>query len=280
MGLRMTSSIHMQLEEISRELRVSLIETSSTCRIPHLGSCLSCIDILTFLYWSEMKCYPEEATHTDRDRFILSKGHAAPALLQVLAFRGYYSKELLKSFGKNGSFFHEHPPKPGLIPGVEAATGSLGHGLPMAVGVSMGNQIRGSSARTYVVVGDGECNEGSIWESAMIASALKLGSLTVFVDHNRWQATDRSIATIGHSGLVSKWKAFGWDVYEVDGHNFDEIHSALDGARSTETIPSLIVANTTKGKGVSFMEDDNNWHYKTPNIKELEAALQELGVSK
>lgn len=277
----MTDSRYQALEILAREIRISLVKTSAFNRVPHLGSCLSCLDILVYLYWREMKCFSEEPTHIDRDRFILSKGHASPVLLQVLAFKGYYDKELLNLFGKDGSYFHEHPPKPGLIPGVEAATGSLGHGLPMAVGMSVANRIKSINSKTYVIIGDGECNEGSIWESAMIASAQKVGSLTVFVDYNKWQATDRTNATIGSSSdLATKWKAFGWHVQEVDGHSFHEIDMALRKAAEFSDKPSIIVANTIKGKGISFMEDDNNWHYRTPNPKELEAALSELEQKK
>ena len=179
-------------------------------------------------------------------------------------------------FGKDGTYFHEHPPVPGLIPGVEAATGSLGHGLPMAVGISLTQKVTKASFGTYVVLGDGECNEGSIWESAMFAASHSLDSLTVFVDLNEWQATDRSSSTLGANSLCSKWHSFGWHVQEVSGHDYVELHNAVISARLNTSQPSLIVARTVKGKGVSFMEDDNNWHYRTPNLDELALALKEL----
>lgn len=265
-----------KLQKISTVIRKSLLKTSSLCKIPHVGSCMSCMDILVYLYWSEMNITPEMPDEKMRDRFILSKGHASPALLQVLSHRGYFGIEQLELFGKDGSYFHEHPPVPGLIPGVEAATGSLGHGLPMAVGISLAQKITKTTVRTYVILGDGECNEGSIWESAMFAASNSLESLTVFVDLNEWQATDRSSTTLGANTLFSKWEAFGWHVQEVSGHDYSDLHKAVNNARLVTTCPSLIVARTIKGKGVSFMEDDNNWHYRIPNPEELSLALQEL----
>ena len=266
------------LKGIASTVRKSLLRTSSTCKIPHVGSCMSCMDILVFLYWYEMQLDTEDPAWDKRDRFILSKGHAAPALIQVLAHRGYFSLNDLELFGKDGSYFHEHPPVPGLIPGIEAATGSLGHGLPMAVGMSLAQKINEKDVRTYAVVGDGECNEGSIWECAMFAASNALERLTVFVDLNRWQATDRSSITLGADSLCKKWEAFGWHTQEICGHSFEEIEKAIANAKADSGRPSVIVANTIKGKGVSFMEDDNNWHYRTPSPEELASALAELEV--
>ena len=267
--------MHSDLEKISNKLRKRIVFTSSKARIPHLGSCLSCIDLLVYLYWSVLKIDTDNPYSESRDRFLLSKGHGAPGLFQVLAERGYFPLSKIEEFGKPGSFFHEHPPKPGLIPGVEAATGSLGHGLPMALGMAISERIVNYSYRTYAMLSDGECNEGSIWESAMLASSLKVKKLTVIIDYNKWQATGRSKEIMNLEPLGEKWKSFGWDVQEINGHNFQEMHEAFNLTLKQEK-PSLIIAHTIKGKGVSFMEDNNNWHYKTPNEIELENALAEL----
>ena len=263
------------LGNLSNKLRKNIIKTSFQSKIPHLGSCLSCIDLLIYLYWCELNVNPQDSENKLRDRFILSKGHGAPGLFQVLAEKGFFPLDLLDEFGKPGSLFHEHPPKPGFIPGVEAATGSLGHGLPMALGMALSEQILDFRYRTYALLSDGECNEGSIWEAAMLASSLKLRKLTAIIDYNKWQATGRSEEIMSLEPLGDKWRSFGWDVQEIDGHNFEEIGKAFKIARD-QLNPSLIIANTVKGKGVSFMEDNNNWHYRIPNENELERALAEL----
>ena len=268
-----------ELKEISRNLRKRIIETSSNSRIPHIGSCLSCLDILVYLYWNELNINPEEPTAYNRDRFLLSKGHGAPGLFQVLAERGFFKKEKLLEFGKPGRVFHEHPPTPGYIPGVEAATGSLGHGFSMALGMAVSTKITSTNFRCYTMLSDGECNEGSIWEAALLAPKLNVDNLTVIVDFNKWQATGRSEEITSLQPLDFKWKSFGWHVQEINGHDFDEIAKALKMAKSEKNQPSIIIANTIKGKGVSFMEDNNNWHYRIPNKEELKLAVEELDVS-
>ncbi len=264
------------LARIALTIRQRTIETSARARIPHLGSCLSCVELLTALYWQELRIDPQAPEAPDRDRFVLSKGHGAPVLFQVLAERGFFPIERLAEFGKPGSVFHEHPPKPGYISGVEAATGSLGHGLPMALGMAISQRIQGSSSRCYALLSDGECNEGSIWEAAMLAASQHVDNLTAIVDYNKWQATDRSQEVMALEPLAAKWEAFGWHAQEIDGHDLAAIGHALTHARAETNKPSVIVAHTIKGKGVSFMEDDNNWHYRTPNPDELAAALAEL----
>ena len=265
-----------QLEAIAVTLRRRLVTTSAEARIPHLGSCLSCVELLVQLYWQELNVDPANPEDPDRDRFLLSKGHGAPILFQVLAERGFFPLERLSDFGKPGSVFHEHPPKPGYIPGIEAATGSLGHGLPMCLGMALAAKIKKTNTRCYALLSDGECNEGSIWEAAMLASAQRLSGLTAIIDYNKWQATGRSQEVLALEPLAVKWESFGWHVQEIDGHEFSEINTAFKNARREETRPSMIIAHTVKGKGVSFMEDDNNWHYRTPNSEELGAALAEL----
>ena len=261
---------------IAKDLRRRVIINSSLNKIPHLGSCLSCLEILVYLYWIELKIDSNNSTHKNRDRLILSKGHAAPVLYQVLAERGFFNKKELDKFGKNGSYFHEHPPKPGLINGIEAATGSLGHGLPMALGMSIASKVSNANFRCFVIISDGECNEGSIWEAAMMASSNKIKNLVVIVDYNKWQATGRSKEILSLEPLADKWKAFGWSVYQINGHSFTEMDKIFRKINKKNIGPSIIIAHTIKGKGVSFMEDNNNWHYRIPNKEELDMALSEL----
>ena len=265
-----------KLKFLAKLIRKRIVQTSAKAKIPHLGSCLSCIDILIYLYWQEMSISSNHPTDISRDRFVLSKGHAAPALFQVLAEKGFFPVEDLDDFGKNESFFHEHPPRPGYIPGIEAATGSLGHGFPMAAGMAIAAKIKKSDFRCYSVLSDGECNEGSIWEAAMFASANNLDNLVAIIDFNKWQATGRSQEILSLDPLSEKWYSFGWNVYEINGHSFEELKNSLDQAKEFVGKPSVIIAHTIKGKGVSFMEDDNNWHYRTPNNEELKNALKEL----
>jgi len=272
----MIGSSTAQLETTALTLRQRLVSTSAAAKIPHLGSCLSCVELLVALYWHELRVEPANPEDPDRDRFLLSKGHGAPILFQVLAERGFFPLERLDDFGKAGSVFHEHPPKPGYIPGIEAATGSLGHGLPMALGMALAARIQKRHTRCYALMSDGECNEGSIWEAAMLAAAQKVNSLTAIIDFNKWQATGRSQEVMALDPLAAKWEAFGWHAQEIDGHDFEAITSAFAAARIEINRPSVIVAHTVKGKGVSFMEDNNNWHYRTPNPEELAAALAEL----
>ena len=265
-----------ELSATARTLRQRLVATSAAAKIPHLGSCLSCVELLVALYWQELHVDPANPEDPDRDRFLLSKGHGAPILFQVLAERGFFPLERLADFGKAGSVFHEHPPKPGYIPGIEAATGSLGHGLPMALGMALAARIQQRPSRCYALLSDGECNEGSIWEAALLAASQKVHTLTAIIDFNKWQATGRSQEVMALDPLAAKWEAFGWHAQEIDGHDFAAIDKALAAARAERERPTVIVAHTVKGKGVSFMEDDNNWHYRTPNPEELATALAEL----
>lgn len=269
------------LIRMAAELRGAVIETSYRAGIPHLGSCLSCIDILVAFYWGTLSEAPTSIAGPERDRFILSKGHAAPALFQVLARKGMFPPGLmsqLEHYGADGTLFGEHPPAHG-IPGVEAATGSLGHGLPIGVGMSLASRMRGYDNRVYVLMSDGECNEGSVWEAAMMAGAQRLDSLAVIIDFNKWQATGRSEEVLALNPLAAKWEAFGWSAYEVDGHDIAALMTSLQTVPGASGKPTAIIAHTVKGKGVSFMEDDNNWHYRIPKQEELLAARMELGLT-
>ncbi|MDG2243340.1 MAG: transketolase [Rhodospirillaceae bacterium] len=265
------------LEQIAQMLRHRIIKTSHESGTPHLGSCLSCIDLLVFLYWHILQIDPTDPTNPKRDRFLLSKGHAAPALFQVLAERGFFPVSDLNNYGEDGSLFGEHPPTPSALPGIEAATGSLGHGLPIGLGMALASRISDVPYSVYAILSDGECNEGSVWEAALLAAAQKVSNLTVAIDYNKWQATGRSNEVLGLAPLAEKWSAFGWCVSEIDGHNLNQMADAIEKNRN-DPRPKAIIANTVKGRGVSFMEDDNNWHYRIPTAEEVGLAAKELGI--
>ena len=262
---------------IARNLRGALVSLSSSKGVPHLGSCLSCIDMMVAAYWRAMHIDPEQPKHQERDRFILSKGHAAKALYVCLAYRGFFEIDMLQDLAKEGGSLAEHP-GPNCMPGVEAATGSLGHGLPIGVGQALAARIQGLNYRVFVLMSDGECNEGSVWEAAMLAASQKLGNLTVLIDYNGWQATGRSDEVMALGPLVDKWCAFGWSAVEIDGHDLEAVEKALNLAPTPDGKPRAIIGRTIKGKGISFMEDDNNWHYRIPNSNEVTAAFMELGL--
>jgi transketolase len=264
-----------ELQQRASLLRSRIIETSHKASIPHLGSCLSCVDILTAIYFSVLRISVEDPRANDRDRFILSKGHGAPALFQVLAMRGFYPEAMLDNYGEDGGIFAEHPPEPSQLPGIEAATGSLGHGLPMALGMALSARINKLNYKVYALLSDGECNEGSTWEAALLAAAQKVNNLCIIIDYNKWQATGRSNEVMALEPLADKWRAFGWQTSEVDGHDIPKLLSALQGFPDHQK-PTAIIAHTVKGKGVSFMEDDNNWHYRIPSAEEVLAAKREL----
>jgi transketolase len=265
------------LESLSRQIRGRVVEMSHRARAPHLGSSLSVIDILVASYWHALKIDPQNPTDPLRDRFILSKGHAAAALYATLALRGFFPAALLSQYNENGSSLPEQP-APGALPGVEAATGSLGHGLSLGVGMALAGRIQKQDYRVLVVLSDGECNEGSTWEAALYAPAHQLDNLVVVVDFNKWQATGRSEEVTHLTPLRDKWAAFGWHTAEINGNDMAQVVAALDDAFSNTGKPTAIVAHTIKGRGVSFMEDDNNWHYRIPTEEEVQAAHRELGL--
>ncbi|MEK6236905.1 MAG: transketolase [Planctomycetales bacterium] len=268
----------VDLERLAREIRGRLVRISHDSRTPHLGSALSCVDLLVAAYWSGWNLDPHAPRDPDRDRVILSKGHAASAWYAVLARRGYFDSARLDTFAQAGSALSEHP-GPRVVPGVEAATGSLGHGLPIGVGMAIAAGIQQRDYRVGVILGDGECNEGSVWEAAMTAAANRLDRLVVVIDYNKWQATGRSNEVLHLASLRDKWASFGWSAREVDGHDLRELVNAFNDVPNGSGKPVAIIAHTVKGKGVSFMEDDNNWHYRIPNDQELEAALKELQLA-
>ena len=267
-----------ELEDRARLLRARIIANSHRTGTPHLASCLSCVDILVAAYFDVLRLDPARPGDPERDRFILSKGHGAPALFQVLAMKGVFPESWLDTYGEDGSLFAEHPPSPAHLPGIEAATGSLGHGLPMGLGMALAGRIQARNYRVYALLSDGECNEGSVWEAAMLAAAQKVERLAVVIDFNKWQATGRSEEIMALAPLAHKWRAFGWGACEADGHDISELTRLMRAVPDGSGKPVAIIAHTVKGKGVSFMEDDNNWHYRTPNAQELAAAQRELGI--
>ena len=267
----------VELDAIARKLRFKLVQMSHAAGTPHLASALSCVDILVAAYWRVLRIDPKNPNDSLRDRFILSKGHAATALYATLATRGFYSPELLDTFAKYRSRLAEQP-SPGCAPGVELATGSLGHGLPVGVGMALAARIQSVNYRVFVTMSDGECNEGSVWEAAMFAPAQHLEKLCVVIDYNKWQATGRSNEIMALSSLRDKWSAFDWSTSEVDGHDLLALARLMGGVPDGSGKPVAIIAHTVKGKGVSFMEDDNNWHYRVPTAEEVQKARVELGV--
>jgi transketolase len=263
------------LKKQASRIRQRVIELSHSAGTPHLGSSLSCIDVVTALYWSVLKIDPSKPDDPLRDRFILSKGHAALALYVALCERGFFAPEVLETYNKDGGRLAEHP-GPHCVPGVEAATGSLGHGLSLGIGMALAGRIQDQKYRVFALLSDGECNEGSVWEAALMAPALKLDNLGIVVDYNKWQATARSNETLNLAPLRAKWEAFGWHAVEINGHDFTEIISALTTVPHPSGKPLAVIANTVKGRGVSFMEDDNNWHYRIPTAEEVHKATLEL----
>ncbi len=267
-----------ELQTIARQLRGQIIEMSHRAGTAHLGSALSCVDILVAAYWGVLVIDPRQSAAPGRDRLILSKGHAASALYAALAYRGFFPKDRLDTYTNAGGRLAEHP-GPHCLPGVEWATGSLGHGLPVALGMALAGRIQGCRYRLFVVMSDGECEEGSVWEAAMFAPAHKLDNVTVIIDYNKWQATGRTNEIMAMQPLRQKWEAFGWNACEVDGHDIGALRAVMGAAPDSTGRPRAIIAHTIKGKGVSFMEDDNNWHYRSPKADEVQRARQELGLA-
>jgi transketolase len=267
-----------ELKSVAARIRGKLVEMSHKTGAAHLGSALSCVDILVAAYWGVLKVNPDNPSDRFRDRHILSKGHAAATLYAVLSYRGFFSRELLDTFAESDSCLAEHP-VPNSIPGLELATGSLGHGLSVGLGMALAGRIQQTPYRVYVTMSDGECNEGSVWEAALFGPAHRLENVAVIIDYNKWQATGRSNEIMALTPLRNKWESFGWSACEVDGHDMGTLITAMKNVPDGTGRPVAIVAHTVKGKGISFMEDDNNWHYRIPNKDELERARKELKLA-
>ncbi|MBA4696297.1 MAG: transketolase [Legionella sp.] len=259
---------------LAKKVRKHVLRMLSLSNSSHVGSCLSIVDILAVLYENILSYDTKNLENSSRDYFILSKGHAAAALYAVLAEKGFFSKDWLFSYNYHGAKLLGHCTQKG-VPGVELSTGSLGHGLSVGLGVAKALKMDELDQRVYVLVGDGECNEGSIWEAALLAPQLQLDNLYLIIDYNKLQSFGFVADIINLDSLSDKWHSFGWQVIEVDGHDHSALLSAYT-ASNLEKKPHVIIANTIKGKGVSFMEDQLRWHYAAPNPEELEMALAEV----
>lgn len=267
------SAARAALQAAADRSRQRVLQMVSSARLGHLGGDLSVLDVLTTLYGAVLQVDPLDPTAPDRDRLVMSKGHCSEALYATLAWAGFFAVAELETFNRPGSALNGHPNR-NEVPGVETNTGALGHGLPVAVGAAIGLRLSGSPGRVYVVLGDGELQEGSNWEAAMSASHARLANLTAVVDRNRLQQGARTEDTAALDPLPEKWTAFGWDAVEVDGHDHLALRAALLGGGPDR--PRVVIANTVKGKGVSFMEDRVEWHHKVPTAEQLETALAEL----
>ncbi|MDZ4662443.1 MAG: transketolase [Pseudomonadota bacterium] len=264
-----------KLSEIARELRLDVLERTYKTNSAHLGSCFSTVEIITALYFAHLKVDPNKKTDPERDRFVLSKGHACLSLYCALNRRGFISQEVMAGYGIDGGTL-EHHSKFNLEYGIELSTGSLGHGLPVSSGMAYMGKKGPNKFRVFTLLSDGELNEGSNWEAILFAAHHKLNNLVAIVDYNKIQALGNVKDVIGLDPLAEKWQAFGWNAYEVDGHNPSEIVEHLKKAESVLDRPTVLIAHTIKGKGVSFMENKLLWHYRCPNEKELADAKAEL----
>jgi transketolase len=263
-----------RLAAAAAHIRRSVLTTIGKAKIGHVGGDLSVTDILTTLFFGVLRYDAANPAWPDRDRFILSKGHCAVGLYSTLALAGFIPESLLSTFAGPLSPLNGHPNRR-KVPGVESNTGPLGHGLPVGVGCAMAAKLSGADWRTFVVLGDGELQEGSNWEAAMAAAHGKLGNLTAIVDRNRLQQGAKTEDTNALEPLADKWKSFGWDVVGIDGHDYDALYAALSVRGGTQ--PRCVIAHTHKGRGVSFMEDGVAWHHKVPSPEQVAAALAEIG---
>jgi len=263
------------LEARARAVRAATVRMAHDGKTPHVGSALSCVEILTVLYFHTMRITPEDARAADGDRFIMSKGHGCMSYYATLAERGYFPRAWLSTYAANGSWLAEHPGPQG-VPGIEIGTGSLGHGLSIGAGFALAARIDGRHGRTFVLLSDGECNEGTVWETAMFAAGQRLDHLVAIVDYNQLQAMGRCDEITALAPLADKWRAFGWATREVDGHDLNALGAALSDLPWSPDRPNALIAHTVKGKGVSFMENDLEWHYRPPSDEDLERALREI----
>ncbi|HZW04314.1 MAG TPA: transketolase [Anaerolineaceae bacterium] len=264
------------LIEKARALRLDILDSTTLAGSGHPSSSFSCVEIVTALFFGGVLRYrPDQPDWPERDRFIMSKGHAAPLLYAALAHAGFFSRDMLWELRKVDSPVQGHPIQ-GLMPGVEATTGSLGQGLSLGVGHVLGGRINGLDYRVYVLIGDGECEAGQVWEAAMAAAHFKAGSLVAILDYNKYQETGPISREMALEPLVQKWQAFGWNVVEADGHSIPDLLQAFEAVRAVQGQPSIIIAHTVKGKGVSFMESDFTWHGRALSPELAAKAREEI----
>lgn len=268
------------LKALAYELRENVIDMIVEGKAGHIGGDMSVMEILTEIYFDQMNISPENMDDPDRDKFIMSKGHSVEAYYAVLAAKGFFDiKDVIAQFSKFGSKFIGHPNN--KLPGIEMNSGSLGHGLPVSVGMALAGKMDKKDYRVYTVMGDGEIAEGSVWEGAMAASHYKLDNLCAVVDRNRLQISGNTEDVMAHDDLHERWKSFGWNVIDVaDGNDIDQLKTAFDAAREVKGKPTVLIANTVKGKGSSVMENKANWHHKVPNAEELEQIRKDLAARK
>ncbi|MCX7885396.1 MAG: transketolase [Caloramator sp.] len=264
------------LKKTANIIRQDIIKMLAESASGHPGGSLSAVEILTALYFEEMNIDPKNPRWEDRDRFVLSKGHGAPVLYAALAERGYFEKKHLLTLRKIGSILQGHP-NMNDTPGVDMSTGSLGQGLSVANGMALAGKLDKKDYRVYVLLGDGELEEGQVWEAAMTSAHYKLDNLMAFVDNNGLQIDGSVNQVMNPTPIGEKFKAFGWHVIEIDGHDFEQIFNAIDEAKNTKGKPTVVVAKTVKGKGVSFMENVASWHGNAPSKEQAQKALEELG---
>jgi transketolase len=268
---------HVNLEKKAIELRKNIFKSICLAGGGHIAGSLSAVEILEVLYNGILRIDPGDPDAPDRDRFILSKGHAGVSLYAVLAEKGFFPKEQLAGIGRRGSDLGGHPDMR-KVSGVEASTGSLGHGFCFGAGIALAGKLDAKDYRGFVLLGDGECQEGSVWETAMFAPQHKLDNLIAIIDYNKLQAIDSLDRIVSLEPVAAKWKAFGWEVKEVDGHNVRQLQEALSQVPFVKGKPSLVIAHTIKGKGISFMENAAIWHYRMPDKEELKIACKDLGL--
>ena len=271
----MEQTKQIELSRIANNVRLSIIEGVYNAKCGHPGGSLSIADILTYLYFEEMNINTANPKDEKRDRFVLSKGHTAPGLYAVLAERGYFSKDAIKTLRKTDSFLQGHPDMKG-VPGVDMSTGSLGQGISTACGMALSAKVSGDSYRVYTILGDGESQEGQVWEAAMFAAHYKLDNLVAVLDLNGLQIDGAITEVMNPTPHDEKFLAFGWNVITIDAHNFDEIESAFKQARETKGKPTVIIAKSTKGKGVSYMENKCEWHGQAPKEDLYKVAIADL----
>lgn len=264
-----------KLSQIAAKIRLGVIESTHAAASGHPGGSLSIADILAYLYFEEMKVYPDDPKNPDRDRLVLSKGHTAPGLYSALALKGFFPFEELTTLRRHDSRLQGHPDMKG-IPGVDMTTGSLGLGISAACGMALAAKLDKKDYRVYAIIGDGESEEGQVWEASMFANHYGLDNLCVILDYNKLQIDGPVADVIGPAPFESKFEAFGYNVITIDGHSFEEIEAAFKAARECKGRPTAIVANTVKGKGVSFMENKVNWHGSAPKDPDYEIAVSEI----
>ena len=271
----MTELEKKELQITACKVRIGIIDSTNAAKCGHPGGSLSAADVFTYLYFKELNVDPADPRKADRDRFVLSKGHCAPGLYAALAHRGFFPVEDLLTLRKIGSYLQGHP-NMRSVPGVDMSTGSLGQGISTACGMALAAKVQGNPCRVYTLLGDGEIQEGQVWEACMFASHYKLDNLCVIIDNNGLQIDGNIADVMSPYPIVDKLVAFGLHTICVDGHNFDELEAAFNEARTIKGKPTAIVMTTTKGKGVSFMENNAGWHGKSTNPAEFEIAMGEL----